>query len=349
MTADTIAVDAPPRKLKVVAIQPHVQIGAVEANTAHLADLIAGAAKEHEPEAIFLPEAMTSPNAYDRRMRGVARPLVSEPLQMMRRAAREYGCVVGGGFIAVRGQDTRGTYAVCDPDGTLNFHDKDQPSFWENNYYGPGTDDGVVYSSSLGPIGCANGFEWGRTRTTNRMLGRIRMLAGGMHFPSFPTWKVTKPWFIDRDHESLLQYARETPARQARMLGVPAIHPSHVGPFTMETLLMPGVKWPSMCVGETQIVDADGVHLGRMAYEDGEGWICAEVTMAEPEPRDPVPPMFWNSLLPISVHAVWHLGNVHGRAKYLAMKALRKHSWQHEFPAENLPDHVPAEVAPPIE
>ena len=41
-----------------------------------------------------------------------------------------------------------------------------------------------------------------------------------------------------------------------------------------------------------------------------------------------MPPGFWNSLLPISVHAVWHVGNTHGRVKYEAMKALRRHPWQ---------------------
>lgn len=334
------------RTVRVVAIQPHVEIGEVERNLAHLRDLIANAAREHHPDAIFLPEAMTSPNAYDRRMRRVARPVDGAPLALLRESAQEFGCVVGGGFIAVRGQDARGTYAVCEPDGAIHLHDKDQPSFWENNYYGPGKDDGVMQTTALGPIGCANGFEWGRTRTVRRMVGRIGMLAGGMHFPSFPDWRITRKWFMDRDHQALLQYARETPPRMARLLGVPAVHPSHVGPFEMETLLMPGVPWRSMCVGETAICDADGVVLDRLAFEDGEGWIAADVTLEDdPRPRDPCPPGFWNSLLPVSVHGVWHLGNVHGRAKYLAMKRLGMHAWQRDGSAgHDLPDHVPAPV-----
>ena len=101
-------------------------------------------------------------------------------------------------------------------------------------------------NTSLGTIGVANGFEWGRTRTARRMLGRVNLLAGGMHFPSFPTWKATKPWFWDRDHFALVQYARETPPRMARLLGVPAVHPSHVGDFVMETMLVPGLAWPSL-------------------------------------------------------------------------------------------------------
>ena len=34
--------------------------------------------------------------------------------------------------------------------------------------------------------------------------------------------------------------------------------------------------------------------------------------------------------LPLSVQAIWHVANVHGRSKYLAMKALRRHPWQHD-------------------
>ncbi|MCW3014907.1 MAG: carbon-nitrogen hydrolase family protein [Solirubrobacterales bacterium] len=330
---------------RVVAIQPALQIGDVEGNLRRVADLVRAAAREHAPDMIFLPEAMTSPNAYDRRMRDVARPLLGAPLQTLRALSREYGCLVGGGFIAIRGRDTRGTYALCEPDGAIHLHDKDQPSFWENNYYSGGTDDGVM-PTALGPIGCANGFEWGRVRTAKRLVGKVQLLAGGMHFPSFPSWALTKPWFIDRDHEFLAQYCRETPPRMARMLGVPAVHPSHVGPFVMETPLVPGLAWPSLMMGETTICDADGVVLQRLGYEDGEGYVAADVTMTEPAPRDPIPDLFWNATFPVSVHAVWYVGNAHGVVKYKAMKALGLHRWK---PGPDLPQSTPAAQAPPID
>ncbi|WP_354701119.1 hypothetical protein DSM112329_01425 [Paraconexibacter sp. AEG42_29] len=327
---------------RVVAIQPALQIGDVEGNLARVTDLVRAAAREHSPEAIFLPEAMTSPNAYDRRMRSVARPLLGAPLQTLRGLAREYGCLVGGGFIAVRGGDTRGTYALCEPDGAIHLHDKDQPSFWENNYYAGGSDDGVA-PTSLGPIGLANGFEWGRVRTAKRLLGRVQLLAGGMHFPSFPTWALTRPWFITRDEHFLEQYCRETPPRMARMLGVPAVHPSHVGPFVMETPLVPGLSWPSRMLGETTICDADGVVLQRMSYGDGEGYVAADVDLVDPVPRDPIPDVFWNATFPVSVHLVWYAGNAHGVAKYKLMKRLGRHSWE---PGPDLPQHTPASEAP---
>ena len=338
MSALRPAVDAPPEVKRIVAIQPATKLGDVEGNLARIEDLVNNACREHNPDMVFLPESMTTPNLYHRAMRDVARPVDGTPYQMLTRLARTHGCMVGGGYIAKRGRDTKGTYCLAEPDGTAHFHDKDQPSFWENNYYSAGSDDGLVHTSA-GPIGLANGFEWGRTRTNRRLEGKIRLLGGGMFFASYPTWKLTAPYLRKRDQELLLQYARETPGRMARMLGVATVHPSHVGDYTMATMLVPGLKWSAQMVGETRICDRDGTTLGRLAYEDGEGYIAADVTLAAPEPLDPVPNTFWNSSFPNSVHMVWYLGNVHGAAKYRLMKRLRLHQWQ-QWPDTDLPNRV---------
>ena len=68
--------------------------------------------------------------------------------------------------------------------------------------------------------------------------------------------------------------------------------------------------------------------LGRMSYEDGEGYIGADVELGEPVPLDPVPPSFWMTSLPFSTQAVWHICNTQGRASYLARKARGGHAWQ---------------------
>ncbi|HEX4110676.1 MAG TPA: carbon-nitrogen hydrolase family protein [Solirubrobacteraceae bacterium] len=317
--------------VRVVAVQPRVALGEVDENLRHLEDLVTQAAREHSPHAIFLPESTNAPNVYHPVMRGLASALDGPTTRMLQRLAREHGCLVGGGFIAVRGADTRGTYCVAEPDGTVHFHDKDQPSMWENNYYSAGADPGI-FETSLGPIGCANGFEWVRSRTAERLRGRVRLLAGGMCFPSYPTWTVTRPLFIGREHAKMLQWARETPPRMARVLGVPCVHPSHVGEITMRTPLMPGVRWPTIMVGQTQICDRRGTILEHLGYEDAEGYVAAEVELTEPAPLDPVPPHFWMSSIPVTTEAVWLLANVHGRAKYEAMKRLRLHPWQRDPP-----------------
>ncbi|WP_205695786.1 carbon-nitrogen hydrolase family protein [Conexibacter sp. SYSU D00693] len=330
---------------RVVAIQPRLRLGEVEHNLRRVEDLVRQAAREHQPDAVFLPEAMTSPNAYGPQMHHVARPLLGAPLEVLRRLAREHGCLVGGGFLAVRGDEVRGTYALCEPDGAIHLHDKDLPSFWENAYSSPGVpgDDGVA-QTALGPIGLACGWEWGRTRTVERLRGRVRLLGGGMHFLSYPSWPLTRPWFA-RDEELLVQYARELPGRVARMLGVPVAQPSHVGELDMATPMAPGVRWRTRMLGETQVCDADGLPLARMAYADGEGYVAAEVELAEPAPRDPAPRTFWNASFPLSAHLVWHVGNAHGRAQRALRARLGRNAWR---PGPDLPAHVPAAQAPPL-
>jgi hypothetical protein len=99
-------------------------------------------------------------------------------------------------------------------------------------------------------------------------------------------------------------------------------------------------------VGETHICDADGVTLAHMSYADGEGYVAADVDLtAEPLPRDPTPPLFWNGPFPLSAHLVWYVGNAHGALKYKAMRRLGMHQWE---PSPDLPAFVPAADAPPV-
>ncbi|MBA2764705.1 MAG: carbon-nitrogen hydrolase family protein [Thermoleophilaceae bacterium] len=331
---------------KVVAIQLAVRLAAIDDNLRHIEDIVGQAAREHSPDMIFMPEVSTTPNVCHRAMRSCHGPVDGAPLALYRRLAREHGCIVGGGALVVRGTDARNTYFICEPDGTTHLHDKDQPTMWENNYYGKGEDPGAIELSSGDVIGCANGFEWARTRTAARLRGRVKLLAGGMCFPSYPKWALTRPYLWKREHTTMLQLARETPTRIARAIGCPAVHPSHVGDIVFETPMAAPIPWPTIMVGETIITDELGNILERLAYEDGEGYICAEVNWREPEPLDPLPETFWMTSLPLSTHLVWHLCNAHGRGKYLAMKALGRHAWQHEpYHGDDLPNRIAAPAA----
>lgn len=49
------------KRLKVAVVQPRLRVGEVDANLARCADLVRSAHREHAPEVILLPEAMTSP------------------------------------------------------------------------------------------------------------------------------------------------------------------------------------------------------------------------------------------------------------------------------------------------
>jgi predicted amidohydrolase len=333
---------------RIVAVQPAVRRGEVAANLRHLADLVGQAAREHAPDMIFLPESANAPNVHHPDMRSVTEPIDGTTLATYRRLAREHGCIVGGGFLAVRGSDARGTYAVCEPGGAVHFHDKDQPSMWENTYYAPGSDPGIA-DTAHGPVGVVNGFEWLRSRTAARLRRQVHVVAGGMCFPSFPQWAATRRWFWDREHATMVELARETPGRMARVTGAPCVMPSHVGDVTMRTPFAPFLDWPTILLGETQICDARGTCLASLSYADGEGYVCADVPWVAPAAQEPmyeVPPRFWMPVLPWTVQAVWYATNAWGRTSYLARKAARRHWWQAGPGFEDLPDCVPAGMLP---
>jgi len=122
-------------KLRIAVIQPQLAVGAVEANLRHCAALVREASVMHSPDVILLPEAMTSPNMFQRVLRRVPQPVDGTPYQMIAGLAKELHCMIGGGFLSIRGRHARHTYVLAEPDGTTHLHDKDEPSMWENNFY----------------------------------------------------------------------------------------------------------------------------------------------------------------------------------------------------------------------
>ena len=75
--------------------------------------------------------------------------------------------------------------------------------------------------------------------------------------------------------------------------------------------------------------------------------VCADVAWEDPQPRDPVPPTFWLTSMPVSVHAIWYAENARGRLHYVTKKALHRHPFQHD-PAygRDLPYDIPATADP---
>jgi predicted amidohydrolase len=328
-----------PRTVKVAAVQPALRVGEMDWNMKRCEDLVRAAAKEHNPEVIILPEAFNCPNVYDKRLRHAAAPVDGAPYQLLKNLARELGCTVGGGFLAKRGGDTRNTYVLADPDGTTNLHDKDEPSVWEYNYYTRGKDDGV-FTHRLGTVGLACGWETARSRTARRMVGaNVNLVLGGCCWPAYPSWVFPRGWF-NRDMQYYRLWAADTTRNFARLVGAPTAIAWHVGPVHSGTPAMPGIPWNTIMTGETQIAERDGTLLARMTYEDGEGSIAADVTIAEPAPVDPVPSGFWVRPQCFSIHFVWHYMKTHGRLRYPIDKALHRFPWQ-EWPDHDIPNHNP--------
>jgi predicted amidohydrolase len=331
---------------RIAVVQPALALGEVERNLERLEDLIRDAHREHAPEVIVVPEACSTPNVYARVLRGTARPVDGQPFQLLTRLARELDCVVCGGFVAVRGAHTYGTYVMAEPDGAVHLHDKDIPTAWEQHFYKGGDDDGVTTSAALGgaKVGLMSGWEWARYRTSGRVRAAgVNVVLGGMCWPSMPLNWARGPlkWWVDREHGIWREQCRALPGQVARITGVPVAHAAHVGPVTGETPLGPGIPWGTQMLGDSQVCDRDGTILAHLSLEDGEGHVSADVELREPEPLDPVRDRFWIPDMTVTTHLAWHGMNAHGALMYRVRHARRGFPWQ-AWPAADLPDEIPA-------
>jgi predicted amidohydrolase len=297
--------------MRVAAIQMQAGLGEVDLNLER-AERLAGQAAGEGAEWVILPEFFTTAMAFDERMFGTARPIDGEPAQLLARLASEHGIVVGGSFLAAHpdGQ-IRNTFVLAGPDGVLGSHDKDLPTMWENCWYEPGHDDGVI-DSPAGPVGAAVCWELIRSQTARRLRGRVRMVVGGScwwdvaeNLPGQRLWQV-----VQRQNVEL---CRRTVPKLARLLGVPIVHANWCGEIDGRWAL--GTRYVSRYVQEASIVDATGRILARRGAGEGPGVITADVDLREPAPSGEIPRSFWlhrENRLP-QWRLMWWFQNQHGR------------------------------------
>jgi len=288
------------------------EVGAVARNLSS-AEALAREAFRRGAQWVILPEFFPSAMAFTPAMLAARQPLEGPALQLMRRLSREHDGIVGGSFIAQSGRDCFNSFLLVFPDGRHFRHDKDQPTMWENSYYVGGSDDGVL-GTPAGPVGVALCWELVRTRTARRLRGRVNLVVGGscwwdLRLPVSPEYKGDQEWLLD--------LLRNAPVHLARMLGVPVVHASHAGEFEGLTPGNESVPYVSRYLGETQITDGCGRVLARMAYEDGEGVITAEIEPGRAAGATvPIPETFWTGELPPMAVKAWERLNPLGQQYY---------------------------------
>jgi predicted amidohydrolase len=300
------------------------QMGDVSGNLAR-AEALVTEAFDCGAEWVILPEFFTSAMAFHSKMLEAARPFDGEPLHLLLSLSKQHNGVVGGSFIASRGDNVYNTFALAFPDGSVCFHDKDQPTMWENCYYIGGSDDGVL-DTPAGPVGAALCWEMIRSRTARRLLGKANLVVGGSCWWDLPDDAPPLRAALRARNLALLT---ETPARLARMLGVPVIHASHCGDFEGRALLDFALHdervYRSRYLGEAQIVDGRGTVLARRAREEGEGVIVAEITPGPVEgDRDPIPDTFWIPQLWEPLLRAWEKENALGQYYYQNLRPARR-------------------------
>lgn len=304
--------------MRVAAVQFEGVPGDVAENLRRLAPLIDEAVATGA-EVIALPEFFTSPVVFRTEVHDAVLPPENPALGMLRDVARRHGVTIGGSMLLADDGEVYNRYHLVEPDGTVHTHDKDLPTMWENAFYGPGRDDGVV-GTAAGRVGLAVCWELIRNQTARRMLGRVDLVLSGTHW-----WTVPSNWGpVDRVLGGVAQYNRylseNAPAELARRLGVPVAQASHCGEFTTGFGLVPGLgaapPYRSHFVGATQIVDSDGRVLAWRSTAEGPGVVVADVETGAQEPREPIARRFWMPDLPWTIRAYWWQQNAFAKRYY---------------------------------
>ena len=299
--------------MRVAAIQMKAELGNVKVNLKSVEQL-ARSAFNDGAEMVILPEFFTSAVCFHPKMLDVVKPINGESTQLLTKLAKEYDGIIGGSFIALRGDESYNTFVLAFPDGSLHFHDKDQPTMWENCYYLGGTDEGIL-ETEIGNIGAVLCWEFVRSRTAIRLINHVDIVVGGSCWWSLPEQPLVGTPSELRDKS--LDMMIKTPTRFARMLGVHVIHAAHAGEFIGEMPLMPDFQYKSYYVGETQIVDGNGNILARMKREDGEGYIMVDIDINKKwNPSEEIPDRFWIPNMPIELNKAWEMLNTHGESYY---------------------------------
>ncbi|MDY6965797.1 MAG: carbon-nitrogen hydrolase family protein [Halobacteriota archaeon] len=301
-------------KIKVAAVQMNAKLGDIDANMKKAEGLIEEAFSEGA-KWVIVPEFFTTAMAYHPSLLKGSLPFEGPALKMLRDLAMKHDGFVGGSFVASKDGDCYNTFVLAMPDGSYATHDKDQPTMWENCYYVGGGDDGIIDTPDA-RVGVAMCWEFVRSRTPKRLIGKIDLLVGGSCWWTVPRLPILKRYLQNLDNRNL-EIMIDTPSR---MLGVPVIHAAHAGDLDGDFPLLPGIPYLSFYLGETQIVDADGNILARLKREDGDGIITAELELGSRNPTEEIPRKFWIPRLPLFFRIAWMYMNLHGRSYYKRAK-----------------------------
>jgi predicted amidohydrolase len=306
--------------IKVAACQMKVEVGNVEANLAQAEHLIEEGFRKGA-RWVLVPEFFTTGMAYHPSVRNGALPFDGPARELLTGVAKRHSGYVGGSFLSIKGTDRYNTYVLARPDGSYGIHHKDIPTWWENCYYVGCKDEGVI-ETEVGIVGAAMCWEFLRSRTVGRLKDKIDLLVGGSCWWGMPDAPIFKA-LVDNIEAREINIMKESFVRMARILGVPVAVANHTGTFVGNTPLLP-IAYRSFYQGETQIINAEGRILARMAREDGMGVITAEIEPGRRPPSEAPGRGYWLGVRPWPLRALWDVSfrilNLHGKLNYKLMK-----------------------------
>lgn len=301
--------------IKVAAIQLATQVGDSSANIAGCERLSLQAVREGA-RWIALPEFFNTGVSWNPRIVDAIQTTEGTAANFLRDFSARHRVVLGGSFLCRLPDGSVRNRYLCFASGVfVGQHDKDLPSMWENFFYegGDPADSGVLGTYDNIRVGAAVCWEFMRTMTARRLRNQVDVIIGGSCWWSIPT---NYPDWIRRRWE--LTNSRNTLAAvqdSARLIGAPVIHASHCGVVECPTPGMP-IKYRGYYEGNAAIVDAHGQLVAHRNAAEGEGIVCAEISVGSRSADMEIPERYWlrkRGLLPT---IAWHQQRWLGRRWY---------------------------------
>jgi predicted amidohydrolase len=224
--------------------------------------------------------------------------------------------VIGGSFLCRLSDGTvRNRYLAFANGRLIGKHDKDLPTMWENAFYEEGDPDDTGELGSYDGIrlGAAVCWEFMRTRTARRLQNKVDIIMGGSCWWSipeiFPAWIRTGLEY--RNSKNSITCLLET----ARIAGAPVIHAAHCGEFDCPSLCAP-IPYRGHFEGNASIIDANGKIIALRTYQEGEGIVCANVSLVQNDISVQVPGRFWLKSRGLLPWYAWHVERWLGKRWY---------------------------------
>jgi len=162
--------------------------------------------------------------------------------------------------------------------------------------------------------GTAICWEFMRTMTARRLRNQVDVIMGGSCWWSIPTnypgW-LQRLWEPENSRNALAAIKDS-----ARLIGAPVIHAAHCGEIECPMPGLPIIKYRGFFEGNAAIVDANGHVLAHRSAKQGEGIVCAEISLGAQATTEEIPNRYWlrnRGLLPT---LAWHHHRWLGRHWY---------------------------------
>lgn len=310
---------------KVAAIQLAAKIGDSAVNIAHCERLALSAVKEGA-RWITLPEFFTTGVSWNPKIVEAIQNTDGDAARFIQDFSARHQVVLGGSFLCRLPDDSVRNRYLCYANGTfVGQHDKDMPTMWEHYFYegGDPADIGILGSYDNMRIGAAVCWEFMRTMTARRLRHQVDVIMGGSCWWSIPDYfRGLCQWLWESaNNRNSIAAVQDN----ARLIGAPVIHAAHCGEIECPQPGLP-MTYRGFFEGNAAIVDANGHVLAQRDAKQGEGIVCAEISMGAQAPTEEIPNRYWlrsrGGPLPIFtwhqqrwLGRRWYRRNVHHRSR----------------------------------